>query len=353
MIQEIKQQELKQPTPAIHYPLSLTQFLKLKISLVEHILKPVLPVGGIYLISASEGSCKTFYCMNLACSIASGHATFLDEFEIKRKKVLYIMTEGGEPEMKRRFERMASVRGVDTNNLMVAYVPDLNIFDGKKIQEDGYQKLKKLIQDSNPDVVILDPITQFWSGNENDKQEVQGLIRILKSLIHNPKRSMIISHHWRKPSRGNQFGSNMTSGSYWWKGAVDGLITLKGNANKLTMEYGKVRSGVMPNTILDLRLREEDFWLEVTRKCTKQEKGITDEDIDRAWEHFASDRVKMSELSREAKEMNVCRSGNTLRKAIEQSENYRMDESKPRCHFVVKRQQLDIDSFKIQNEEKQ
>ena len=80
--------------------------------------------------------------------------------------------------------------------------------------------------DFNINVLILDPIGSAWQGDENDKKEVSKLTSRFDSLISRKNISIVIVHHWRKPTRDSKTGGEMASGSYKWAAWVDIHITL-------------------------------------------------------------------------------------------------------------------------------
>jgi len=309
----------------VKYPITLEDFLKEDIPEVEYIIKPVLPRQGKLLISAHQGSCKTFLALNLACAIASGLSPYLQEIEIKQAKVLCILGEGGEAELRRRLDPMANRPGINTQNLVLDYNPSLDLASC-----ESREILEKNVANIKPEVLILEPIGQLWAGNEIDKEEVRELTKYLDSLIDKYYLTLIITHHWKKPSRDISSGGQMASGSYWWTAWVDGHITLKGKHDNLTLAFDKVRSGIKPDEGLIIRLREEDFWLEYIRGVDNK---INDRDLDCIFSSFGQDEVKLVDLASAAETKGVC-VRNTLEKAIRQSTKYKIDKTKTRCFYV-------------------
>jgi len=285
-----------------------------------------LPEKGKLLISGREGTLKTFLTLNLACAIASGISPYLG-VNISKRKVLYVSGEGGEAEMRRRLEHMATALGIDRQNLILAYKPSLDIFS-----KEGLAELERLITESGAEVLILDPIGQFWLGKENDKEDVRKLTKIFDALIEKHRFSLIISHHWRKSTQHSSSGGQMPSGSYWWTAWVDGHITLKGNLSGLIMSLEKVRSGIRPKDKLTIRLKDTDLWLECIGKTGEK---VSKEQLDELFASFGLDKVKLVDLAAKAEEKGYC-SRNTLEKIIKQDIRYSIEDPKARPLYVVK-----------------
>jgi len=323
----------KRNSSAIEYPITLDEFLKAEIPPVQYILKPVLPEKGKLLISAHQGSCKTFVVLNLACAISSGISPYLDEIDISKRKVLCVIGEGGESELKRRLERMAEMPGINKENLILTYEPNMDICDGKE-KEDGFDKLKSMITDWKPQVLILDPIGQLWSGNENEKQEVKCLTALFDSLIQEYQISLIVTQHWKKPGKNMSEGGHMASGSYWWIAWVDGHITLKGNAKSLNLHFDKIRSneGGVEYKDLTLRLSEENFWMDCIGIKGEQ---VNKQQLNKLFNSFGSERVKFNDLADKTEEERLC-SRNTLYKILESNSEFIIDKSKKSCFYVCK-----------------
>jgi len=310
----------------IEYPVTLDELLKANIPPVQYVIKPILPDKGKLLISASEGSCKTFFILNLSCAIGSGMSHYLG-MDIIKKPVLCIMGEGGESELKRRYEYMSTLQGIDKDNISVAYVHSADLFS-----EEGRNGMLDMLECCRSGVLILDPISQFWTGDENKKEDVSKLMKIFDEFISFFDISIILVHHWRKPSQTSSSGGQMASGSYGWTANADGHVTLQGDAGNLVLSFAKVRSGIKPREQLILRLREEDLWLELVG--TKGNK-VYFAKLDEIFDSLGSSRVKLSELAKKVKDMGFC-SRNTLEKVICQDHKYVIDRTNKRCLWVIK-----------------
>ena len=123
--------------------------------------------GTLLLLIGPPKSKKTFLTMNLALSIASG--SDFSGFKVpKPKKVLYLLAEGGFYPTRDRFKKMAKGKN---QNLFVGFPNYLPINS-----EDGYHFLYNLVNEFNPDVLILDPLIKFHDVDENSASQMSDVL---------------------------------------------------------------------------------------------------------------------------------------------------------------------------------
>jgi hypothetical protein len=326
-------EKTKPRVPIIEYPITLGELSRLNLPPVQYILKPVLPEKGKFLISAPPGSLKTFWLLNSAIAISSGLSPFLGGLEIKKTRVLYVAGEGGESELKRRLDKMSIREDIDKGNLFVAYEPCLDLYNGRQVQE-GVKRLCYLIEKSSAELLIIDPIGQFWSGNEKEKNEVKGLTSIFDDLMSKYPLAVALSQHWKKTSRETSSGWQMASGSHWWNAWIDGHITLNGTAEKVVMSVVKIRSnegGLIHNDLI-LRLREEDLWVECIGTAKER---VSQERLDEFFNSFGKDAVKIIECAKESKKWGLP-SRNTLEGIFRKSPRYVVSPKGSRPIYVSK-----------------
>ena len=134
--------------------------------------------------------------MNLALSIASG--SDFSGFKIpKPKKVLYLLAEGGFYPTRDRFKKMAKGKN---QNLFVGFPNYLPINS-----KDGYHFLYNLVNEFNPDVLILDPLIKFHDVDENSASQMSDVLGKIRTMMAELKLSVILVHHTGKvASRGGR-----------------------------------------------------------------------------------------------------------------------------------------------------
>lgn len=313
-------------------PLSLVEFLDKDIPPVEYIVGGILQREGRAMISASMNVGKSFFLQNLALAIASGQEKFLDRFEVKKARVLYLDLEMGESALKQRFLQMCNELKIE--NLFVKFEAGLDLLD-----RNDQKTLEKWLLESKVDVLIIDPIGDAWSGDENNKQEVGKLTTYLNILKTKFKIAIVISHHWKKKTEHIKRGGEMASGSYKWGAWLDQHITLEGNINSVIVSCEKSRNSDRFGPFM-IKLNKETFFFEFLNDF---ETKYTEETLINLFDSFNCERVEITQLIQLAKKQKTC-SEDTVRKLIKESKVFDTDKSQKR-HTIYKRQDRDKDSL--------
>lgn len=146
-------------------------------------------------------------------------------------KVLVIEQELGEYILQKRVQAIfqnSNLSYYRDNFWVISKEPDLKL-------DTAMDKIKKQLDIVQPNVLLLDPIANFHSGNENAAQEVEALINNLKQLIRTYKSldlSIIFTHHFGKPPAANfaddvdRLSPYTFRGSSKWYDAVDTAHTI-------------------------------------------------------------------------------------------------------------------------------
>lgn len=311
----------------IKYPILAKDFIASPITPPTFYAKPFIPKDEKTIVSAQHGVGKTWFLLALAYSIAKGEK-FLGRYEVEQAPVLFVEGEGGESELFRRLQFMG-----DSDNFHIAYANDIDLIgeglskaDNKRItgtKQSEIDKLSYYIEESKARVVFIDPVGQFWSGDENKKDDVRLLTKVFDQIIDRHGVSIALSHHWKKPSVNGSHGSQMASGSYWWNAWADVHITLQGSPEALSMYFEKIRNAPKPQENLILALQDPFNTFEVIGEKGKK---LTGEKVDELFTAFRSKSVKFSDLTKRAIEQDLC-SKNTLLRFFRNSPKYCIDAS--------------------------
>lgn len=193
-----------------------------------------MPKNGICIVGGEAKIGKTFnifsgYAKALACQENLFENT---EWIVPAAcKVLVIEQELGEYILQKRVQTMFA-------NSNLAYYAD-NLWAISKEPElkldTALDKIRKQLDKIQPNVLILDPISNFHSGNENAAQEVEALINQIKVLLREYIEldlSIVFTHHYGKPPSA-QYADDVDRlspytfrGSSKWYDAVDTAHTI-------------------------------------------------------------------------------------------------------------------------------
>jgi len=327
-------------------PVPIGELLQMNIPPVEFYADGLLQKQGRLMLSSATNLGKSNFIQNLALSLALGKSMFLDKFKLQPARVLYIDFEMGLSPMRERFVKMLS--GIEPpENLLVHTVfgfdllklfdddDDDEFFNGDDDNEDediyytGYQnKFEEWIALNNIQVVIIDPLSAAWFGNENSKEEARKITATLDTLIGRYGVSVILIHHWRKSTKDAKRGGEMASGSAQWVNWTDTHITLEGKPDYLTVSCEKSRNCARFEAFR-VKLNPDTLWFEYQGEYSVQ---FTERDLEKVFITFDRQWVAIPELTERAEELGIC-SRNTIRSLLRTAEGFWVDKSK-KTHYV-------------------
>lgn len=313
--------------PTFFPPLSLPEFLEKDIPIVEYYIENMICKNGKTMISAQTNIGKSIFVQNLSLSMTTQKTNFLDRFTVTSANVLYLDLEMGESALKQRFQVLC--QNEQAPGLFVKFMPDANFLepDVQALIEDWIVSLKI-------NVLVIDPIGNAWSGDENNKQEVQALTTYLNTLITKHNLSIVAIHHWRKATKDFKGGGEMAAGSYKWAAWLDYHLTLSGSADSITVSCEKSRHGSRFKPFL-ARINNENLRFEY---LTDFEKKFTEDTLIQVFNFFNKTRVSISEIIKHVKDEKIC-SEKTLRKLVKESNNFTIDSSQ-KCHYLERKNEL-------------
>ena len=218
----------------------------------EYILKPFLPKGGTLLIAAPEKSMKTFLGLQLALAIAAGEK-FIDwQPKPEGSRVLYIDQEIGLAETKARMMYMAEVYNNDKvkANFKIHTDNDVALSLDKQWKRgpeysteeptEGLRALMQVLHDHQPELVVIDPLRDSHSSEENSPTEMSKVMKTLRFLKHKYKFTLIIFHHMGRPKEDPRI-KQMGRGT----NAIDAAASVIGNITVTEADPAKDRGKIL------------------------------------------------------------------------------------------------------------
>jgi len=162
----------------------------------EWLVDGLIPAGGIGVWTGKRGSFKTFLLMNAAYCIASGKK-FLNKYDTKQGKVIYLDKENGIPIMKERSGMIKT--GLSLEKADIGYI----CFSQLKLDKNtDMWAIEELIEKEKPAMLVIDTYRRAISFDENSAGDVSRLfVDILRPIVdkHWPL-SIVLIHHDRKGS---------------------------------------------------------------------------------------------------------------------------------------------------------
>jgi len=213
-------------------PFTLKELYEQDFPPIKWLAKDLLPVGMMGAITGESNSYKSFLTLALAQSVATG-TPFLGHFAIEKQgKVLIIDEENNRRIIEKRFKDM----GVEAHENII-FLSQCGI---QLDHTTHIERLKQLVDEINPVLIVLDSLVRFHSKDENSASEMRQVMKAIGSLVAE-ERSVVFIHHHKKEGFGKNSGSNSVRGSTDIFNALDCHIGVKRNTDSLTVKQHKLR----------------------------------------------------------------------------------------------------------------
>lgn len=192
--------------------------------------EPALVGGGLIVprsLTVTSGPPKrgkSLFVLNREIRRAHGQP-FLG-FATTPGRTLYIQAEIPEANLKERFVAMLQGEKLEAEGLRdhLKTVTRRGLFLDEPA---GFDTVRRLIEQTEPDLVSLDPLARFFVGEENSAREMGRLINALDRLIQEYRIAVELVHHTGKPVHGDpRQGGHRLRGSSALFGAADAVVIL-------------------------------------------------------------------------------------------------------------------------------
>ncbi len=228
------------------------------------------------IVGAEPKSWKSWLTLYLGICVAGGWKAF-NRYDVRQGPVLVFSAEGGKGLVRRRTAALCRAMGVEVpSDLWLIDLPVLHL-DQPEIAE----RVIKLVERTKPALVILDPLRELHTGDENDAVTIAALLAPLRQLQRFGCACMLV-HHLSKKSEGRgrspTRGGQRLRGSSALHGATDSALymetTGEGQTKRVTVtpEHRDEADGEP----IKLRLRfhklpELAVWLEIVTDDAESE----------------------------------------------------------------------------------
>ncbi|MEX1243412.1 MAG: AAA family ATPase [Thermoanaerobaculia bacterium] len=199
--------------------------------------------GGYMIVGSDTGVGKTTLIANLIFSAADARDEFLG-FPLPGRAVpaLILEAEGNRYRFRDRIGQIAK-------NLGLRVPPPIHFHAlNTELQIEG-PNLETMIAETAAEIVFLDPIGRFWSGNENDATEWRaGVTTPLAKLGAALNVATIVSDHYSKPNE-NRSGQHRLRGSAAKLQDCGSAMRLeygRGGGRSRILYFDRVRDGALP-----------------------------------------------------------------------------------------------------------
>jgi putative DNA primase/helicase len=217
--EEAEEEEEKQPAVTVTL-LTDAEIISSEPPPVHWVVDGLIPEGGICLIAGDSGVGKSWLVIHTAQCVASG-VPFLGHFEVSTNPVLLIDSEHGDALLRRRYTQLR--RGMDfdvTTPIPVTLAPV-----GFRVDVAATQWLVERIEETGARLVIMDPLADFFTGNENDSSDMSAFFEQIRQIRNATGAAFLFAHHVRKQSNmASSAPGQMLRGSSAIRAVLDSYI---------------------------------------------------------------------------------------------------------------------------------
>ena len=202
------------------------------------IIKDMIPgAPSLVTVFSPSNVGKTYFVLDAGLTIASGGSEFFGH-KTKGGNVLYLCGEGDSSVMI-RIQCWLEQHNIEDPSKLEFYFDNVPFYFD---EEAGYSEFIKALKDNfrskKPDVVIVDTMNLFMSGDENSTQDASTFVKILKEFASLYRCTILLVHHTSKKDEKNGRGSSA------FKGAVDSEIMISRKSYDVRkVEQTKNRNG--------------------------------------------------------------------------------------------------------------
>jgi hypothetical protein len=185
--------------------------------------QPIIRTLTKNLIEGPEKSFKTSFLLRLMLGVSCGLTVYSPLPVLRPRKVLYIHGELSRPEIQERTR--SAVVGLKRPLDNFFQVRDLRVH---LIQHDNQRHLREIIEEVEPDDLVLDPWQSFIVGHdENEYKEVSRACAYLDRLIEDYGLTVHLATHTGKDRRRGTRGHSVLAG---WRDTLTKLERGNGQA---------------------------------------------------------------------------------------------------------------------------
>ena len=194
--------------------------------LSEELIANILRVGNKMIITGDSKSGKTCLSQELAVCLAEGKP-WINKFQCKQGKILYINLEVQEASLYERFNRIYSA-----NKWKVTRKGEENIviwnLRGHAVPLDKLaSKIIRRCRNQGPFVaIIVDPLYKVQQGDENSAEAITSFCNALDKIAQETGAAVIYDHHHPKGFMGERKAIDRGAGSGVFARDADAIIDL-------------------------------------------------------------------------------------------------------------------------------
>lgn len=254
---------------------------------IKWLIKKWLPENSFIMIHGEPASGKSFVALDMMLTLSAGLGDWMGQ-KAKRAKVLYLCGEGFNGLPARINAWLREHDGADIGEF---YRSSWALSLDNK-QEGLFAKNSIRSLPFKPDLIVIDTLNRFYSGDENSSQEIRVFLEFVSEIEEEFKTAVMVVHHTgvSKEAQGRARGSSAL------RGAVDTEISVAKEDKLIMLEQKKQKDAeIMEPLAVALKRVELDGWLDEDGETISSAVLITptDEELEesREKEHSCIDEM--------------------------------------------------------------
>lgn len=195
----------------------------------EWLIEDVLPRAQVAVIYGASGSGKTFFALDLSCTIQRG-LPWRDK-HVDQADVFYIAAEAGAG-LRKRIAAYIQQKGGGPMPWFVDYQPNLATLESVHAVSESVRQ-----RSSNAGVIFVDTLALSHDGDENSSKDMSIVLRHCKMLADNTGAMVVLIHHTGKDDSRGMRGSSATYA------AADCVLEVSAEEKNHTVFVDKLKDG--------------------------------------------------------------------------------------------------------------
>jgi RecA-family ATPase len=216
----------------------------------RYVFEPIIPRRVTTLLGGHGGMGKSVLALTLAAHAACGRQW--GPFVAVQCRAVYVSLEDDADTVRYRLRRI-----IEAYSLPAASAIDaLQIFDGSgveatlamEIADAGIHRLTQTavmerVADAckGAGLIVVDNASDAYGGNENDRRQVRGFIRLLTSIARENDAGFLLLAHIDKSAARTGASGNSYSGSTAWHNSVRSRLALLSEDGCITLTHEKAQ----------------------------------------------------------------------------------------------------------------
>lgn len=240
----------------------------------RYALDPLIPSGLVTLLGAHGGAGKSVLALTLAAHFAAGRSWA--GMTPAGGTALFVSLEDSADLVLYRLRKIADTHGLDADAIESGLViVDGTTGDGALVSEYSIAGVRTIMPTPNMErlvelaegsgLIVVDNASDAFDGNENERRQVRGFVRMLAQVARDNDAGMLLLAHLDKHAAKHGGAGNSYSGSTAWHNSARSRLAIIERDGQPRLVHEKANLGPKADPV---PLEWTDSGVLVPRNCT-------------------------------------------------------------------------------------